>query len=122
MLTYLAIFLGPALIGLPLAAWGYRWKQPAIRPYVWFVLALAAPLASLFVLQALFTLPPGTCVNRPLNYAPFLLGIGSVVLAIALIAGARGYRRFVAGLAIALLPPTLLWSLVTIMSLAGCWI
>lgn len=122
MFGSLAILLAPALIGLPLAARAYPWRQPSVRPYLWFVVALTAPLLVVFLLQALFTLPPGTCEDRPLNYLPLLVAAGSVVLAAVLIATARGYRLFVIGIAIALCPPTALMSLVAVKSLAGCWI
>jgi|GEM_PF-3225046 len=122
MLLYVALLLFPALVGLPIAAWGYPWRKPVVRPYLWFALVLAAPLAVVVLLQALFGLPPGSCVERPLNDAPFWLAGLDVLIATVLLVRARGYRRFVAGLAVALCPPTLMWALVATMSLAGCWI
>ena len=122
MFFYLALLLFPALVGLPLAAWGYPWRSPAVRPYVWFALALAAPLLVMFLLQAAFGLPAGTCTDRPLNDAPFWLAGADILIATVLLIRARGYRRFVAGLAIALCPPTLMWAIVATMALAGCWI
>ncbi len=118
----LAILLAPSLIGLPLAAWAYPWRKPVVRPYIWFVTALVVPLTILFLLQALFTLPAGACTERAINKLPLVLAFADVALALGLIAKARGYRLFIAGLAIALCPPTVLWSLVTVMSMAGCWI
>lgn len=119
---YLALILFPALVGLPIAAWGYPWRKPAVRPYLWFALALAAPLAVIIGLQTTLGLPPGSCVERPLNNAPVWLAGVDVLIATGLLIRARGYRRFVAGLALALCPPTLMWALVATMSLAGCWI
>ena len=68
MLETLTILFAPALFGLPLAAWAYPWRRLAIRPYLWFVIGLTAPLLGLFFLHALFGLPPGTCADRPVNY------------------------------------------------------
>lgn len=117
-----AILLAPALIGLPLAAWAYPWRKPMLRPYLWFVTALVAPVITLLLLQSLFTLPPGTCTERAINSLPLLLVMANVATAIGLIVKARGYRLFITGIAIAVCPPTALWSLVTVMSMAGCWI
>lgn len=122
MFSILAILLSPALIGLPLAAWAYPWRKPAFWPYAGFVGALAAPLLILLLLQAMFTLPAGTCSDRALSELPPLVGLASVAVAIALLVKARDHRRFIGGIAIAVCPPTLLWSVVAAMSLSGCWI
>ena len=122
VILILAILLAPALIGLPLAAWAYPWRKPVVRPYIWFIAAFLAPLVILFLLQSLFTLPPGTCAERAINNLPLLVAMTSVAMALGLIVKARGYRLFITGIAVAICPPTALWSLVTVMSMAGCWI
>ena len=122
MFTILAVLLAPALLGLPIAAWAYPWRKPVARPYAWYLIALATPLLLMVLLQVLFGLPPGTCSETPLKYIPPLLALAGGGLVVALLAKGSGHRLFIAGLAIAIYPPTILWSVLTMMSLAGCWI
>lgn len=109
-------------LGVALAAWSYPWKRAAFRPCAWYAAALLAPLAFLVTLQGAFGLPAGSCVERPLNNVPIGVAAASLVLAIVLVARAKGLRMFVTGAAIAATPLTLCWSIITVMSLAGCWI
>ncbi|ATQ41245.1 hypothetical protein CSW64_01875 [Caulobacter mirabilis] len=120
MLFLFAPVLSP--IGLAIAAWAYPWRTPSLRPYIWFVLALGLPLLALFALQALFGLPAGSCVERPLNVAPSILALASVALGVGLAVRFKTHRRFVVGVALAICPLTIFWSIVAAMSLAGCWI
>lgn len=68
--------------------------------------------------------PPrgGSCVERALNNVPIILALISIIGGGVLTLVAKGYRRFVAGVALAVCPITLCWSMIAVMSLAGCWI
>jgi hypothetical protein len=121
-LALLAILIAPAGFGFPLAARSYPWQRPTVGPYLWFVLVLSAPLLALLILQTFFTPPAGTCLDRPLNDLPLWVAASSIALAIALLIMAPNHRCFMAGIALALCPPTVLWSFSVTMSLAGCWI
>ena len=110
------------LVGVSAAAMLYPWRRPAVRPYLDVVLLLVSPLMVMVFLQAAFGLPPGSCVERPLNNAPLLLiGVG-LATSVALPFIFREVRRFAIALAVGLLPLTVGWGLIATMSLAGCWI
>lgn len=117
-----AMFGGSAIVGLPIAGWGYPWRKPRLRPYIWIALILLAPLAGLLLLHTFFSLPAGTCSDRLLGGAPWLLAIANLASVIALLVVYPGRRRFIAGMAVAICPTMLLWTPITIMSLVGCWI
>lgn len=108
--------------GLGLAFWAYPWRMHPVRPYLWVVLLLLAPLLCIIALQTAFGLPAGSCVERSLNDVPMILALISIIGGVVLTLFAKGYRRFVAGVALAVCPITLAWSMIAVMSLAGCWI
>lgn len=109
-------------VGLLIALRAYPWRKPVMQPYGWLALTQAIPLAILLVLQAAFTLPPGSCTDRWINNAPLALAFASVILSAVVVVRANQYRQFASGVALILCPITLFWSLPTAMSLAGCWI
>jgi len=119
-----AILFSPILspLGLIGAVYAYPWKTRPLWPYLWIVGIFALPLLFMLGLQAAFTMPAGSCVQRPLNNLPFALDL--IVLLSAAVLGVlmKGYRLFILGIAVLLAPPTLSWSLITVMSLSGCWI
>lgn len=45
--------------GLALALWAYPWRAHPVRPHLWIVLILLAPLLCIIALQAAFGLPAG---------------------------------------------------------------
>ena len=108
--------------GLGLALWSYPWRAHPVRPYLWIVLVLLAPLLCMIALQVAFGLPAGSCVERSLNNVPIILALISIIGGVVLNIIGKGYRRFVAGVALAVCPITLDWSMIAVMSLAGCWI
>ncbi len=109
-------------LGLILALWAYPWRKPVARPHLWVVLAMAAPLLCIIGLQAAFTLPAGSCVERPLNNVPLFLALASVIVSVALVVRAKAHRKFALGTALFFCPITLFWAMIAVMSLAGCWI
>lgn len=118
------LLLAPVLtpLGLVIALWGFRWPPSDWRPYATIVAALSLPLLVLLSLQAIFALPAGSCVERPINNIPMLIAALAIVLAPTIVCLAREQRRFAVGAALALTPLTLFSAPVTMMSLAGCWI
>lgn len=118
------LLLAPVLtpLGLVIALWGFRWPPSDWRPYATIVAALSFPLLVLLSLQAIFALPAGSCVERPINNIPMLIAALTIVLAPTIVCLAREQRRFAVGAALALTPLTLFSAPVTMMSLAGCWI
>lgn len=111
-----------APFGLGLALWAYPWRTHPVRPYLWIVLILLAPLVCMIALQTAFGLPAGACVERSLNNVPIILALISIIGGVVLTVLAKGYRRFIAGVALAVGSITLSWSMIAVMSLAGCWI
>lgn len=121
---FMVALFSPVLtpFGLGLALWAYPWRNRPVRPYLWIILALLAPLLGMIALQTAFGLPAGSCVERSLNNIPVILALISIIGGVVLTIVSKGYRRFVAGVALAVCPITLSWSMVAVMSLAGCWI
>jgi len=109
-------------LGLIVALWAYPWRKPVARPYIWLLLAVAVPLLCIIGLQAAFTLPPGSCVERPLNNLPLFLALTSVVVSVTVVVKAKAHRKFALGVALFFCPITLFWAMIAVMSLSGCWI
>jgi hypothetical protein len=76
----------------------------------------------LLSLQALFGLPAGTCARDTVSWVVWIVDAASVALAIVAVALARDTRRFALGVALLLCPATFFWSMVTAMTIEGCWI
>lgn len=121
MLIYVCLALW-VLVGVSAAAMLYPWRRPVVRPYLDIMRLLISPLVLMVLLQTAFGMPPGSCVERPLNYAPLSLIAIGLAISVALPFIFREVRRFTIALAAALLPLTIGWGLITTMSLAGCWI
>lgn len=111
-----------APIAMVAAAMQYPWRRPVVRPYLDIVLLLLAPLVLMVCLQTAFGLPPGSCVERPLNNAPLVLIAVALAISVTLPFIFRDARRFAIMLAIGLFPVTAAWGFIAVMSLAGCWI
>lgn len=109
-------------VAMIVAAMQYPWRRPVVRPYLDIVLLLLAPLGVMVLLQAAFALPPGSCVERPLNHAPLVLIAIALAISITLPFIFRDARRFAIMLAVGLFPVTAAWGFIAVMSLAGCWI
>lgn len=113
---------GLALLGIGVAAAQYPWREPVWRPHVDIIALLITPLVVMVIVQSVFGLPAGACVERPLNNAPLVLTGVEVVLGIAAAVVFPRARRFAIALAVGLFPITLGWAFIATMSLAGCWI
>ncbi|WP_439472593.1 hypothetical protein [Brevundimonas sp.] len=111
-----------AVLGIGIAALLYPWRKPVWRPYLDIIVLLLAPLVVIATLQAVFALPPGSCVERPINNAPLILAIIEAGLGIVTAIIFPRARWFAIVLATGLFPITLGWAFIATMSLAGCWI
>lgn len=109
-------------IGLVIALWGLRWPLRPWRPYAMIVGALSAPLVTLWAMQSFLGLPPGSCVERPLNDIPMVIALVAIIVVPVVIGLAQAQRRFALGAALTVTPLTLFSAPVTVMALAGCWI
>jgi hypothetical protein len=118
----LILFCIMMLAGLVLATSAFPWRRPRPWPYAWIIIVLIAPAAAIIVVQSLYGLPAGSCVERPLNDVPLWIGGASLILSIATPIMARGARRFALGMSLLVCPLTFGLALLGTMSLAGCWI